>query len=59
MRDIERKKLEVELLKVGAAKADMECKIMERKEDILRIEDNIKVQETREQEIRELLRSNK
>ena len=56
MRDIEKKKLQVEMMKVQAAKADMEYKILERMEDIERIKENIKVQENREQELRELLK---
>lgn len=51
MSPLEVKKLKVELLRVGAAKAELELKVEERMEEIKRIEDNIKIQELKEQEL--------
>jgi len=51
------KKLQVELLRVSAAKAELELKIEEQKENIMRIEDHILIQEKREEELRLLIQS--
>lgn len=45
---IEKKKKELELLRVQAAKFEMELKIEERKEEISRLEANIKIQQEAE-----------
>lgn len=55
MTPIEKKKLELELLKVGAAKAELEFKIMEREEDIGRIKSHIKIQDDKIEELKKLL----
>jgi len=52
MTDMERKKKEVELIKVTAAKAEMEYKILEREQDILRIQHDIEIQEKRIDELK-------
>lgn len=49
--NLEIKKLKMELLKVAAAKAELEYKIEERQEDIRRIEEHIKLQEEREKKL--------
>lgn len=48
---IEKKKKELELLRVQAAKFELELKIEERKEEITRLETNIKIQQEAEQRI--------
>lgn len=48
---LELKKMQVELLRVNAAKAELELKIEEQKENIKRIEDHIVVQEKRAAEL--------
>ena len=55
MTELERKRTEVELLRVQSAKAELEFKIMEREEDILRIREHIEVQIKRENELAEKL----
>jgi chromosome segregation ATPase len=55
MTNMEIKRITMELLKVQAAKAELEYKIEERQQEILRIEDHIKVQAKREQELKEQL----
>ena len=42
---LEIKKLKRDLLRAEAAKAELECKIEERKEEIIRIEEHIILQE--------------
>ena len=51
MTALELKKLQVQLKQVDAAKEEMEQRVMERMEDIARIEENIKVQQTKIEEI--------
>jgi hypothetical protein len=46
------KKAKVELLRVSAAKAELELRIDERLEEIERIKEHIKVQENKEEELR-------
>jgi hypothetical protein len=53
MSPLELKKLQVELLRVSAAKAEMELRIAERLEEIQRLEDNIKISEAKETELQE------
>jgi hypothetical protein len=48
---LELKKTKVELLKVSAAKAELELRVEERLEEIERIKDNIKIQEKKEVEL--------
>ncbi len=49
------KKVEVELLKVAAARNELECKILEREEDIARIRDHIDIQLKKEKELKDKL----
>lgn len=49
--NIERKKKEVELIKVQAAKAEFELKIYQRQEEIDRLEENIERQNSRIDEL--------
>lgn len=49
------KKVEVELLKVQAARNELECKILEREEDISRIRDHINTQLKKEKELEDKL----
>ncbi len=55
MANMEIKRLTMELLKVQAAKAELEYKIEERQQEILRIEDHIQIQAKRELELKEQL----
>lgn len=52
MSDLEREKLKLELIKVEAAKAEMVYRIMERKEDIKRLESNIAAQDVKIKELK-------
>lgn len=52
MTPLERKKIEVELLRVNAAKEEMNLRILESQDQITRLEDQIKIQETKETELR-------
>lgn len=56
MNALERKKMEVELSKVKSAREEMELKIMERKAEIERYEEGIKIQIAKEQELSEKLK---
>lgn len=51
-KEFEIKKLKLELLKVGTAKAELEFKIEERLEEIKRIREHIIIQEKREKELK-------
>ena len=48
---LELKKMKVELLRVSAAKAELEYRIEESMENIKRIEDSIKIQKDKEEEL--------
>lgn len=52
MTSLEIKRTKLELVKVAAARAEMEFKIEERLEDISRIKEHIKVQLDKEAELR-------
>lgn len=52
MSPIELKRMQLELIKVAASRAEMEFRIEERLEDIARIKDNIKIQLDKEAELR-------
>lgn len=56
MDDIELKKTKMELLRVQAAKAEMEYVIAQRMEEIKRLEDGIKKQEETEMRLLEKLK---
>lgn len=51
MTPLERKKIEVELLRVNASKEEMNLRILESEDQISRLRDNIKIQEVKEQEL--------
>jgi hypothetical protein len=51
MSPLDIKKLQVELKRVDAAKEEMEQRIMERMEEVQRLEDNIKIQQAKIEEI--------
>lgn len=51
MSPLDLKRMELELIKVAAARAEMEFRIEERLEDINRIKDNIKIQLDKEAEL--------
>lgn len=55
MNDLEKAKKELELRKVETAKLEMEFRILERMDDIKRLEENIKVQDNRIEEINQEL----
>jgi hypothetical protein len=48
---LEHKRVKLELLRVQAGKADMEVKIEEQYENIKRLEDNLKIQSAKEDEL--------
>lgn len=49
---LELKKLKVELLRVGAAKAELELRIEERLDEVERVKEHIKTQEAKEAELK-------
>lgn len=49
---LEIKKIQVELLRVSAAKAEMELRIAERMDEITRLEANIKISTEKEDELK-------
>lgn len=51
MSPLELKKLKVELIRVGAAKAELDLRIDEHMENVSRLEDSIKIQVAREEEL--------
>lgn len=51
MTDLDKKKFKAELLRVQAAKADMEYKIAERIEEIEKLKGHIKIQEETENKL--------
>jgi hypothetical protein len=52
----ELKRVEVELSRVSSAKMEMELKIIERLDEIEKMQDHIKVQEARERELMEKIK---
>jgi len=52
MTNLELKRTEVELIRVQAARAELEFKIIEREDEIERIRENIKIQLKREEELK-------
>lgn len=56
---LELKRKELELVKVAAARAEMEFKILEKQEEIERIKTNIQAQIKREAELKEEISKNK
>jgi hypothetical protein len=59
MNDLELKRMEVELIRVQAARAELEFKIIEREHDIMRIKEHIKVQLDKEEELKNRLKDAK
>lgn len=55
MTELERKKIKAELLRVQAAKAEMEFIVAQRQEEIARLNSNIKIQEDTETKLLEKL----
>ena len=53
MNNLELKKIKAELLSVSAAKAHLEVRIEQSLEDIERIKEHIKIQEAKEDELRQ------
>lgn len=51
MSPLELKKIQVELKRVDAAKEEMELRVQERMEEIQRLEDNIKIQVAKIEEL--------
>lgn len=56
MTALELKKLQVELLQVEAAKAALELRIEERKEEIERLQEHIMISEAKVKELKEKLK---
>lgn len=56
MVSLEIKKLEVELKKVESGRLDMELRIMEREAEIEKLREGIKIQEAREQELKQKIK---
>lgn len=54
--DLDIKRMRVELLRVSAAKAELELKVEERLDEIKRLKDHIKIQEDKELEINNKLK---
>lgn len=54
---LELKRAEVELSRVRAAREEMELKIMERKSEIARLEENIEIQKAKESELSDKVNS--
>lgn len=56
MTSLEKKKTQVELMRVQASKAELELRVEERLEEIERIKEHIKISEAKEIELKEKLR---
>jgi len=56
MQGLELKKMQVELLRVTAAKAELELRIEERLDEIERLKEHIKISAAKEQELKEKLK---
>jgi hypothetical protein len=59
MTPIELKKLKVELMRVQAARAELELRIDERMEEIQRVKENIEIQLKKEAELESRIEENK
>jgi hypothetical protein len=53
---LEKKKMQVELMRVQAGKAELELKIEERLDEIERLKEHIKIQEKKESELQDKLK---
>lgn len=58
MTNLEKKKKEAELMRVQAARMDLEVKIAEREDEIERLKAHIEVQSVKEKELRQELQQN-
>ena len=56
MNDLELKRMEVELIRVQAARAELEFKIVEAEHNIARIKEHIKIQLDKEEELKNKLK---
>lgn len=54
---LEKEKLKVELLRVSAAKAELEFRILERLDEIERIKEHVKISEAKEIELKEKIKN--
>ncbi len=54
---MELKKAELELMRVQAARMELEYKVMEREEDIVRLKQHVQIQLDKEQELKQKLNS--
>lgn len=52
MNNLERKKIQLELMKVQTARAEMEFRIEERMEDVRRLEEQVVIQLAKEDELK-------
>ncbi len=52
MNDLELKRMEVELIRVHAARVELEFKIIEREHDIARLKEHINIQLLKEEELK-------
>lgn len=59
MSPLDLKRKELELVKVAAARAELEFKILEKEDEVLRIKDHIQVQLKREAELKEEIKKAK
>lgn len=59
MSSLEKKRKELELVKVAAGRAELEFKILEKEDEIKRIQQHIQVQFKREQELKEEIKKSK
>ena len=57
MSAIDIKRAEMELAKVGAARIELEFKILEREEDIIRLSQHIQIQVEKEKELSEKIKT--
>jgi hypothetical protein len=54
---LEKKKLNLELMRVKMARMELEFRVDERKEEIKKLEDNIKISEAKEQELSDKMKT--
>lgn len=55
MNELDKRKIKLELIRVQAARMDMEIRIDEMKEEIKRVEGHVAIQEAKEKELKERL----
>lgn len=59
MSELEKKRIQAELMKVKAARLDLELKIMESEDQIQRLQTHVKIQADREAELEQKLKGDK